>query len=75
MTLKNNIITVVLTGIMLVLIMSLHLVYVAYWCSETGYMWFFGVKIHGSIIIDLIIWSMLIIQFIIMIMVLMNNDS
>lgn len=67
---------VVLTVVMCVLVMDLHSIEGKYYRSESGYLWLCGIQVHGSIIIDLIIWSMLIIQFVIMIMVLgVKNDS
>lgn len=61
---------IVLVVIMCILITNLDNCYRAYYRSETGYVWLSGFKVHGSIIIDLTIWSMLLIQFIILFIIL-----
>ncbi len=61
-------------GVMLLLIMTLHLIYNAINSSESGMLWMCGIKAHGSIFLDITIWSMILIQFIIMFLILMEKE-
>ncbi len=61
-----NKIIIILSFFMVIFIMSLHLIYEILFISQNRLLWFWGFKIQATIIIDLIIWSMLLIQFTIM---------
>ena len=66
----NKKIAIILVVVMCILITNMDNCYRAYYLSETGFVRLSGFKLHGSIPIDLMIWSMLIIQFIILFLIL-----
>lgn len=69
MNIKKKV-SIFLVVLMCIMITNLDNVYRAYYRSETGFVWLSGFKLHGSIPIDLTIWFMLIIQFIILFIIL-----
>ena len=71
----NKKIAIFLVVLMCILITNLDNCYRAYYRSETGFVWLSGLKIHGSIPIDLTIWIMLIIQFIILFIILNTKNK
>jgi len=66
---KRKIINRLLVGILISIWFTYHLVTNAYYMSETGFVWFCGFLIHGSIMVDLVFWIGLIIMFIFLVII------